>query len=135
MPIEINARLGGSEAWSMINAAHDVDILREHMNISLGFMLTKELRLKGHMPCFQCISLNFRQIQKIFLESIHIDVNSLENNGDAIEVALTRSPGQILNGDIMGWVTVRNELNCSLDDMNMNLKKVLDSVEFMFYSV
>ncbi len=132
MPIEINARLGGSEAWSMVNAAYGVDLLREHVNISLGMRVSSDLKYKNENPQYQCISHDFRENNAVYLKTVKIDVKELKINSNAVEVTITKSRGDLVEQAIMGWVTVKNNLNCTFEDLERCLDRVLANVKFEF---
>ena len=133
MPIEINARLAGSEAWSMIKTAFNVDLLREHLNISLGFDINKaQLEFKAKNPRHQCISLDFREIENVFFKSLRIKLNELIRNPDAVEVQIVRSPNENVTKEIIGWITVKSEPNRSLSYLQQKLGDIIKNLEFQF---
>lgn len=131
MPVEINQRMGGAEAWSMIKAAYDVDLLREHMNISLGIKVDLD---KKHCQQArnQCISWNFREEFDLYMESIKFNLAGIVNNADVIEVALTKSPGEKYRKDQYGWLALKVGLHCSELDMRASLEKVIECFKFNY---
>ena len=132
MPIEINARMGGSETYSLIKTAYNVDLLREHVNISLGMKVSKDLKFKNDNPQYQCIIHDFRENSNLYLKSVKINVEEIQMNSNAVEVTITKSTGDLVNKDIMGWVTVKNNLNCSFKELENSLDQVLSYVKFEF---
>jgi len=132
MPIEINSRLGGSEAWSMINAAYGVDLLREHINVSLGIRVSNDLKFKNENPRYQCISHDFRENYAFYLKAVKINVKDLQMNSNAVEVTVIKSKGDLVKQEIMGWVAVKNNLNCTFQDLENCLEEVLANIKFIF---
>ena len=128
VPVEINPRMGGSETWSKIKAAYDDDLLREHMNISLGIQLQLDENFQNARN--QCISWDFREEFPIFIESIRIDLPQVLRSKDIVEVAIIRSPGQSLNRDIYGWLTVKANLESSEVELKAKLNRVMSLFEF-----
>lgn len=133
MPIEINARLAGSEAWSMIKTGFNVDLLREHVNISLGYDVDEaQLEFKATNPRYQCISLDFRQIENVYFKSLRIKLSELKRNPDAVEIQIIRSPNEQIIKEIIGWITVKSEPNCSLSHLQTKLGNIIKNLEFQF---
>lgn len=130
MPVEINQRMGGTEAWSMIKAAYDVDLLREHMNISLGLKVNLDKycqQAKNH-----CISWNFIEEFDFYMESIRFNLADIVNNADIVEVALTKSPGKKYCREQYGWIALKADLQCSEFDMRVRLEKVIECLKFTY---
>jgi hypothetical protein len=113
MPIEINMRMGGAETWSMIKTAYDVDLLEEYLNISLGFRLDQNvLEHKSRNPRFKCISKDIHPARNVLLNSIKVNLSSLDHSDSVAEVCIFRSPGDILTReDYVGWFTIKAELS------------------------
>ena len=138
MPIEINPRLGGAEAWSMSLAAHDVNMMNEYVNICLGMQLNKdELMRKQNHPCNQCISKDFHPAINTRLNSIQVYLEQLKQNPNAVEINIFRSPGDTLTfKDYVGFITVvcnsydPNATSASLDELLEKRQKILDLVQF-----
>ncbi len=133
MPIEINPRMGGAETWSMIKAAYDVDLLREHMKISLGIKLELDVNCKQAKN--QCISWDFRENFDMYLESIRINLCEIIKDEDIVEVAITHSPGDTLYRDYYGFLTVKTSLNSSEIEMRKRLLEVLSFIKFSMKNI
>lgn len=138
MPIEINPRLGGAEAWSMSLAAHDVNMMTEYVNICLGLPLNKdELIRKQNHPRNQCISKDFHPAVNTKLNSIQVYLEQLKQNPSAVEINIFRSPGDTLSfKDYVGFITVvcnaydPKATAASLDELLEKRQKILDLVKF-----
>jgi len=128
MPVEINARIAAAETWSMVKAAYGVDLFHEHINISLGIRL--QLDESSGQAKNRCITWDFREEFDSFIESIRINLADISRNEDAIEVAITRSPGDKLYKDFYGWLTVKTSLQSSELEVKASLEKLLSSIEF-----
>jgi hypothetical protein len=134
MPIEINLRLAGAETWSMIKAVYDVDLLREHLNISLGFTLVKEqFDHKLENPRFKCISKDIHPARECLLSSILIDLGRLHAEEKLCELSIFRSPGDNLSReDYVGWFTVKADLSESNDALVNSINKIFSIFKIEF---
>ena len=134
MPIEINQRLGGAETWSVIKTVYDICLLEEHLNISLGLKLNEKLlEHKRTHPRFRCISKDIHPARNVKLNSIQVNIKKLQRNPNAVEISIFRSPDEKLGiKDYVGWVTAKNELNCSYEEIKETLNDILECVRFEF---
>jgi len=89
-------------------------------------------RYKNENPQYQCISHDFRENNAVYLKTVKIDVKELKINSNAVEVTITKSRGDLVEQAIMGWVTVKNNLNCTFEDLERCLDRVLANVKFEF---
>lgn len=97
MPIEVNPRLGGSEAWSMTYAAFDVNLIQEYLNACLGYELNQdELKRKQQHPRFQCISKDLHPGYNAKINSVQVRIQQLARDPNLVEAFIYRSPGETL---------------------------------------
>jgi hypothetical protein len=134
MPIEINLRLGGAETWSMVKSSYDVDLLNEHLNLSLGMVLNQKLLdYKSENPRFRCTSKDIHPAKNCFINNIDIDLDRLQFNRNLSEICVFRSPGDKLDReDYVGWFTVKSDLNNCKDGLSYHLNQILDHVKIEF---
>ena len=135
MPIEINMRLGGAETWSMTKTSCDIDLLREYIDIRLGYTFSKDSLRKANLPRYQCISKDFHPARNVLIQSIVIDYEKIRSLDTDSEICLFRSVGEKLTyNDYMGWVVVRTRTNTSYSELERMLNKVLTYIHFEFVS-
>jgi len=134
MPIEINLRLGGAETWSMIKTVYNVDLFKEHLNISLGFNIDQsDLDAKFDNPRYKCISKDIHPARKTLLNSIKVHLKSLEESDNVSEICIFRSAGDNLTQeDYVGWLTIIVNLNESNEKLFSALHESLKLVEIEF---
>lgn len=134
MPIEINLRLAGAETWSMVKASYDIDLIREVVNIGLGLPLDKhELIRRRSEPRFRSVSKDFHPAKNVLIESIAIDLNRLMKMDSAVEISIFRSVGDRLTAkDYVGWVSVINDKNAFMPDLNTKLDEVISCIQMKF---
>lgn len=123
-------RLGGSETWSVIKTVYDVDLIVEHLKISLGVPLDdKTLCDKMKSPRYRCISKDIHPARdNLFVRDIQINLLDLVSDPSAAELVVFRSPGDRLNKrDYVGWMTCKDSID-SESNMFDILQRVSDSV-------
>jgi hypothetical protein len=131
MPIEINLRLAGAETWSTIKSVYDVDLLEEHLNLSLGFKLDEiQLDRKTNNPRFKCMSKDIHPARSVILNSIKVNLEKLAANDNAVEICIFKSPGEKLTGqDCVGWLTVKSGIHETNEKLLTSLSEVMNLVQ------
>ena len=114
----------------MIKTVYDVDLIVEHLKISLGVSLDdKTLSDKMKTPRYRCISKDIHPARdNLFIRDIKISLLELTSNPSAAELVVFRSPGDRLNKrDYVGWMTCKDRID-SQSDMFGILQRVSDCV-------
>jgi hypothetical protein len=134
MPIEVNLRIGGSEVWSMNNAAFGVNLFTESVKISLGIKLDAEqLKFKQNNPRYNCIAYDYHPARSVQIKSIDIDFPKLIKDEDAVEFCLFRCVGEMLTfQDYMGWLTVKHNNKATADELKFKLDQIMEYVKINF---
>ena len=132
IPIEINMRLGGAETWSMIKSSYNVDLIKEHLNICLGLELDEKLVNKT--PLYRSISINLYPNEKCILDKVYLNRSKIMSSKELMELNVYRSIGDKLETkDNIAWLSVRNGLNSTLDEMKLNLNNSLGYIKFDYF--
>jgi len=132
MPIEINLRVGGAEVWSMIKAVYGVDLIKENLKIAFNMPLDEaQLKIKANNPRCKCISKDFDSTKAVNINSIKLQADELIRNPDIVELVIFRLAGENLLNSKDVWLTIKNDdLELSMEEMQMRLENVLKSVRF-----
>jgi hypothetical protein len=134
MPIEINLRLAGAETWSMVKSVYGINLLEEHLKVSLGITIDRrDLNFRLENPRFRCISNDIHPARDVILKSIKIDTDKLREDERAVELAIFRCPGDRLTiKDYVGWLTVKNHVNCSDEELADSVNEIMSYIQFEF---
>lgn len=128
MPIEINSRLGGCETWSNVKASCGVDLIREYLNICLGYRLDIVTKDK---PDFRCISRNFLA-KSTSLESLSVNLEKLKAS-HCVEVCIFKQVGEKLKkNENVGWITVKSDCESTESQLIAKLEKTLKNIKIDF---
>lgn len=131
MPIEINMRLGGVETPAMIKSSFNVDLIREHINICLGLELNENSLSRA--PLYRSISIELYPPGKCILNKVCLNKNKIKNNKQLVEIFIAKPIGSKVDSDFnIAWVSVRNDLNSTLDEMKANLNNALKGIKLEY---
>ncbi len=130
MPIEVHLCLGPAERWSMVKCAHDVDLVRAHLDIALGIPLFEGLISKQH-PRFQCISKKFRPgVRDLHIASLGIDSTAIAHADDVVEVMLRR-PKQCDVVENIGWFVLKDTCCGSYETLQAKYTRLMENIRIM----
>ena len=128
MPIEINSRLGGCETWSNVKASFGVDLIREHVNLCLGFTLNLDDKKTAN---YRCISSNFLS-KNVCFESLRINLDKLKET-KCVELCIFKPIGEKVKlNENIGWICVRSDFDRSETQLISKLDKVLKNIKIEF---
>ena len=137
MPIEINMRLGGRETWSGIKASCGIDLVRECLNVALGFKLDEQqLHHKAANPHHMCISSKGSYPDRnVIVEAASIDHDKLrELNDSIVELNVLKTVGDKLTiHDVIGLCCLRADIACAdMVELNRKLADALTCIHLKF---
>jgi hypothetical protein len=135
MPIELNLRLGGAQAWSVNFSAYGVDLFTSYIHLMLGCPLDKgELKLKQNNPKNKCIARYFYpETVPAKIESVSLDMQAISQSINIVEVGLFRTVGDVCDStDYIGWMTMRDSIDASTDDLFQTSGKCMNLVKYEF---
>jgi hypothetical protein len=135
MPIELNLRLGGGEVWSVNYSAYGVDLFTSYIHLMLGCPLDKgELKLKQNNPKNKCIASSFYpDTVPAKIENVSLNMQAIRQSCNIVEVSLFKPVGDFCNDKgYIGWMTIRDSIDASTDDLFQASRKCMDLVKYEF---
>src|SRR3989339_7564 len=129
MPLEVNLRLGGDEAFAFSKEAWHVDLIDGALKIAIGIYLDKVI--KPEEPYKYLISQTLTPPHSGLLVKLDLD-EKLKTNKNIVDLFIFKEVGDSVlvppeGYEYMGWVTVQgyNDL-----DAEENLEEVLKDIKF-----
>jgi hypothetical protein len=131
IPIEINLRLCGEEIPALINSSYNINLIREYVNICLGFELDEISINKA--PLYRSISSKLYPPGKSTLNKVYLNRSKLKNNPYLAEIIITKPIGSDLDSNFnILLVTVRKDINSTLDEMKDILNNTLNCIKLEY---
>ena len=131
MPIESNLRMVGAGGWSSIKASFDVDLITLVFKVCLGIQIDDAD--VADEPHSHAISKDITPNVNAEIESLKININKLSSMDNLMEIVINRAPGdKITVQNCIGWITLKDHLEKSDAQLNMQIDEVLKCIEIKF---
>ena len=136
MPIEMNLRLGGASTWSAIKTSFGYDYIPACFKICLGIELDKSEISKNENAILRTIAIDWTPFINAKIEKIFMNLDKLKMIEHLVELDIIKAPGDRIDMQTcIGWITAKDKLDASTEDMNAKIDEILKCVDIEYISL